>query len=201
MGYSVKAVTWARRQKPVGCSCGCGVIIMPKPAWYAKRNKPPEVRYIRGHSPQSTDTKPEYQDRPDELILANKTPDSVVVECPRQGCDTRWQVSPKIADYISEDGCSFCAIDDIIADRVAQGIPVYPDDDDLDETDGAVTMSVPTYLFLKAKFAGKTLGEIAAMIKNGTFKAHPLIEAEIRDILETEIRDILDQCGLSEEYI
>lgn len=191
MGYSKRAITWARRQKPVACSCGCEVIIMPKPAWYARRNKPPEVRYIRGHSPQSTDPKTEYQERPDELIAVNTTPDAVTVECPRRDCGTRWQVVPSIGKYIAEDGCSFCAIDDIIAYRVAEGLPVYPEDD-LDETDGAVSLSVPMYLRLKGAIPNMTLGEAAKQIKAGTFR-DPEAEAEIRDIL--------DQCGLSEEYI
>ena len=133
MGYSRKSVAWARRKKPVECSCGCEVIIMPKPAWYAKRNRPPEVRFIRGHSPREMNADPpqlrqraEMKERPDELIVADDTLEAVTVECPRLECGTRWQIGASIADLITNEGCSFCAMEDIIADRVRQGIPVWP---------------------------------------------------------------------------
>ena len=208
MAYSKAASTWAKRAKPLECSCGCGVTIMPKPAWYKHRHEPPEVRYIRGHEPKADEapafTTPAQNERPTKLILANKTPEAVVVTCPRHGCGTRWQTSPEAAERILRDGCvAYCQIDDIISYRVANGLPVYPDDD-LDEAEGAVTMSVRAYNELKAlksispslqkdvPAAAMTLGTLGHQIKTGTFRGTAQTE--------TEVRDFLDQCGLSEEY-
>lgn len=206
MAYSRKSIAWARRKKPVACSCGCEVIIMPRPAWYAKRNEPPEVRFIRGHTRTvdlaNCNRRAEMKDRPSGLILSG-TPslDDVTVKCPRLNCGTRWQISASMADLITEEGCSFCAIDDIVADRMSQGIPVWPADD-LDETEGAIEMDVPTYLWLKemgptlhtnVPSSAQALGDLARHIKDGTFRGNTHTA--------NEIRDILDQCGLSEEYL
>lgn len=201
MAYSKRAITWARRKTPVKCSCGCEVIIIPKPAWYARRNKPPEVRYIRGHSTREINANPsqareraEMKERPDTLILIDKSLDAVTVECPNPECGTRWQVSATVADIITNGGCSFCGMDDIIADRIRQGIPVWPEDD-LDESEGAIAMNVPTYQFLKEECPHMSLGELAQHVKNGTLP-------QLRDQrIAAEVRDILDQCGLSEEYL
>ena len=208
MAYSQKSISWARRKKPVECSCGCGVIIMPRPAWYARRNKPPEVRFIRGHTtregnadPSSLRERVEMKVRPTTLILLEKKlEEAITVECPRTGCGTRWQVSVSVGDLITDEGCSFCAMEDIIADRIAQGIPVWPNDE-LDKSEGAIQMSVRTYLCLKAlgphlqtdvPQQAMTLGTLAHRIKTGTFRGTTKTEAEVRDLL--------DQCGLSEEY-
>ena len=195
MAYSQTAITWAKRQKAAACACGCEVIIPPKPAWYSRRHRPAEIRYIRGHSPQAEQAQPDHElpERPDGVILASKDPDAVAVQCSRPGCGTRWQVCESMADYITRE-CSFCAIDDIVADRVRQGIPVWPADD-LDETEGAIEMNVPTYHFLKERVPHMSLGELARHIRNGTL--HTLRDQRIA----SEVRDILDQCGLSEEYI
>lgn len=209
MGYSQKSITWAKRAKPVECSCGCGVIIMPKPSWYKARHSPPEVRYIRGHEPKADEapsfTTPAQNERPTELIKANTEPTAVIVTCPRPGCGTRWQTSPEAAERILRDGCvAYCQIDDIINYRLEHGLPVYPDDD-LDEAEGAVSMSVRAYNELKALKSispslqkdvpapAMTLGTLAHQVKTGTFRGTTKTEAEVRDIL--------DQCGLSEEYI
>jgi len=235
MAYSRAAQTWAKRAKPLECSCGCGVIIMPKPAWYKARHSPPKVRFIRGHEPKADETPafttpaqnerptdlivahepkadetpafttPAQNERPTDLIVANKTPEAVIVTCPRPGCGTRWQTSPEAAERILEEGCvAYCQIDDIIEYRIANGLPVYPDDD-LDEAEGAVTMSVRAYNELKTlksispslqkdvPAAAMTLGTLAHQIKTGTFRGTAQTESEVRDIL--------DQIGLSEEYI
>lgn len=190
MAYSYKAIAWAKRQKASACACGCEVIIMPKPAWYTRRHRTAEIRYIRGHSPQAEQAQPdhEFPERPTELILANKDPDAVLVKC---DCGTQWQVCASIADYIVYEGCSFCAIDAIVTDRIVRCIPVWPEDD-LDETEGAIEMPVQIYLMLKS-LDPQTLGELASRIKDGTYRGSAQSASAIRDIL--------DQCGLSEEYI
>ena len=207
MAYSKKAITWARRQKPVACGCGCEVEIMARPAWYVQRENPPKHRYVTGHSPRAneavTQTVPEAEEAgrpaPDIIMGATKNmnPYAVIATC---RCGVSWKVMPTVGYLITKEGCSFCSNDDIVAGRIAEGLEPYPDDD-LDESDGGVEMSVTTYFTLKAMYPfdndlprqALTLGNLAHQLKTGTFRG--------TQQLADEVRDILDQCGLSEEYI
>ena len=212
MAYPKKAITWARRQKPVACACGCELMIMPRPAWYARKDNPPRRRYVTGHGPRAdetvTQTIPEAEEvgRPKRgTIMGEKNvngeivakPGAVIVTCK---CRVQWRVMPTIGYLITNEGCSFCSTDKIVAGRIAEGLEPYPDDD-LDESDGGIEMSVTTYFKLKELHPftndlprqALTLGDLAHQLKTGTFRGTSQMAAEVRDIL--------DQCGLSEEYI
>jgi hypothetical protein len=206
MAYSQRAITWARRQKPVVCGCGCEVEIIARPAWYVRKDNPPRHRYVTGHGLRADETVaqtvPEADEvgRPEPGVIMGKkntNPDAVIVIC---SCGVQWKVSPTIGYLITSEACSYCSTDTIVAGRIAEGLEPYPDDD-LDESEGGVDMSVTTYFKLKAMYPfnnelprhALTLGDLAHQLKTGTFRGTSQMAAEVRDIL--------DQCGLSEEYI
>ena len=182
---------------------------MPRPAWYEEKENPPRCRYVTGHSSRAAEavaqTVPEAEQkgRPEPGVIMratkSKDPDDVIVTCK---CTVQWKVMSSIGYMIASEGCSFCSTDAIVAYRIGEGLEPYPDDD-LDESDGGVEMSVTTYFTLKAMYPfvndsdlprlALTLGDLAHQLKTGTFRG--------TQQLADEVRDILDQCGLSEEYI